>query len=90
MAKIKLYGGREGEAEFRSMTLEEAKLLLPGDSIWFLANDGSARRLKVNGAVRRWKRQPDKIEVPVKYGMYEYALLHNHDFGFNGRVLVQL
>jgi hypothetical protein len=90
MAKYKLYGGREGHAEFRTMALEEAKMLRSGETIWFVANDGSARRLKVNGQVRRWKRQPDKIEVPVKYGMYEYDILSSSDFGFNGRVLVHL
>lgn len=29
-----------------------------------------ARRVKVNGAVRTWKRDANRIEVPVKYGMY--------------------
>lgn len=84
------YGGREGKAEFRPMTLEEGKLLGYGDHIWFLSNDGSARQVKVNGAVKRWKREPDRIEVPVKYGMYEYATFYSRDFGPDGRVLVAL
>lgn len=86
----KRYGGREGSAEFRPMTLEEAKLLSYGQHIWFLANDGSARRVKVNGTPKRWKRDPDRIEVPVKYGMYEHGTFTAHDFGPNGRVLVEL
>jgi hypothetical protein len=86
----KKYGGREGSAEFRHMTLEEAKMLGYGDSIWVLARDGSARRVKVNGAVKRWKREPDRIEVPFKYGLYEYGTFQNRDFGENGDVLVPL
>ncbi len=84
----KRYGGREGSAEFRPMTLEEAKMLNYGDHIWFLANDGSARRIKVNGRPQLWKRSPHKIRVPVKYGMYETGQFYEHDFGPNGRVLV--
>jgi hypothetical protein len=40
--------------------------------IWFWAVDGFARRAKVNGAVRTWKRNPERVEVPLKYGMREY------------------
>jgi len=90
MPKFKLYGGREGVAEFRTMALEEAKLLRGGETIWFIDTAGGARRLKVNGAVRRWKRSPDKIEVPVKYGMYEFGTFTASDFGPNGRALVAL
>jgi hypothetical protein len=91
----KVYGGKGyhgagKSAEFRPMTLEEAKLLSYGDHIWFLATDGSARQVKVNGQVKRWKRDPDRIEVPVKYGMYEHATFYSRDFGPDGRVLVQL
>jgi hypothetical protein len=55
--------------------------------IWFRANDGMARQCKVNGAVRRWKRDLTRIEIPVKYGMYEYAILTAADIG---RVLIPL
>jgi hypothetical protein len=43
--------------------------------IWFRANDGSARQCKVNGAVRTWKRDSSRIEIPIKYGLYEYNTL---------------
>lgn len=26
-----------------------------------------------NGATRTWKRQPERFEVPVKFGMYSYG-----------------
>ena len=84
------YGGREGSAEFRPMTLEEAKMLSYGDHIWFLDTKGSARRVKVNGRPQLWKRSPGKIRVPVKYGMYETGQFYEHDFGPGGRVMVPL
>lgn len=47
--------------------------------IWFAAADGTARQCTVNGRVRRWKRDRSRIEVPVKYGLYEYATLYTRD-----------
>lgn len=61
---------------FRYMTKEEILNLSYGNRVWFLANDGTARQLKINGKVRTWKRDTDRIEVPVKYGMYEYGQLN--------------
>ena len=55
--------------------------------IWFHANDGTARRIKVNGAVRTWKRDPNRIEVPVKYGLYEYGTFDASDIA---RILIPL
>ena len=34
---------------------------------------GQSRTVKVNGRVRTWKRDPNRIEVPYKYGLYEYG-----------------
>lgn len=59
----------------RPMSSSEVKALTSGDTVKFLANDGTLRNIKVNGAVRTWKRDPNRVEVPVKYGMYEYATL---------------
>lgn len=41
--------------------------------IMFLSTDGTARSVKINGKVRTWKRSPERIEVPIKYGLYEYG-----------------
>src|SRR5574337_1181038 len=57
----------------RRMTREEV-LAVTGD-VWFIANDGKLRVLRINGAIKRWKRDPDRVEIPVKYGMYETARL---------------
>ena len=47
--------------------------------IWFRSNDDTARQCKVNGAVRTWKRDQNRVEVPVKYGMCEYGTFYASD-----------
>jgi hypothetical protein len=47
--------------------------------IWLRDKLGCARQVKVNGAVRTWKRDANRIEVPFKYGMYEYGTLYARD-----------
>jgi len=75
---LAVYGGRGycGSAKtacFRTMTLEEMKALSPGAHVWFRTTSGDARMCKVNGKPKTWKRTPSRVEVPVKYGMYEYG-----------------
>ena len=41
--------------------------------------NGDARNCKVNGKVRTWKRDKNRIEIPLKYGMYEYAVFTRRD-----------
>jgi hypothetical protein len=53
--------------------------------IWFAANDGTARRCKINGKVRTWKRDTGRVEVPVKYGLREYATFYASDIS---RILI--
>ena len=60
-------------ADYRPMTFEEAKTLKVGDEVYFLAQDGTARRIRVSGQPKTWKRDPNRFEIPMKYGMYESA-----------------
>ena len=53
--------------------------------IWFRTISGDARQCKVNGKVRTWKRDLNRVEVPVKYGLYEYSTLTADDIN---RVLI--
>ena len=71
-------GYTKKEEIVRPMTLDEVKALNYGH-IWFIANDGLLRQAKVNGKVRRWKRNPDRFELPLKYGLYEYATFTSVD-----------
>lgn len=47
--------------------------------ITFVDLKGFSRTAKVNGKVRTWKRDLNRIEVPIKYGMYEYGTFTQHD-----------
>ena len=61
------------------ITLEDAKFNLKiGQILYHVTDnnrDGSPQRWKVNGHARNWVRKPDRVEVPLKYGLYNYAYL---------------
>lgn len=57
--------------------------------IWFRAIDGTARQCKVNGRVKIWKRDTERVEVPVKYGLYEYSTFYTSDIQ-DGRLLMPM
>jgi hypothetical protein len=75
---------------YRKMTADEAKQLEYGQRVPFLANDGSARMIKINGRPKTWKRDPSRVEVPVKYGMYEYATEKAQSDGTMETLLVEI
>lgn len=66
-------------ADFRPMTPDEAKALTYGERVKIKTPDGMVREVKINGAPKTWKRDPSRVEVPVKYGMYEYATMVARD-----------
>ena len=55
---------------FRNLTRDEI-LGLSGHCKVILRN-GRVGEVKINGKVRTWKRDQDRVEVPIKYGMYEF------------------
>lgn len=61
------------------ITIEQAKQLDYGDIIYsnrFLnASKEHPIRWRVNGQVKRWKRDPERIQIPVKHGLYDHAYL---------------
>lgn len=69
-----LVGRTKDEREFRiPASVDEAESHCNANRrVWFLASDGRAVEVTVNGKVRRWKRDRNRIEVPVKYGLWEY------------------
>lgn len=62
------------------LTLEQAKQLKPGD----ILHNAAGKRWKVNGQVKRWKRDPNRIRVPLKHGLYSYDYITESDFDRNG------
>ncbi|MDD4354223.1 MAG: hypothetical protein PHN56_07265 [Candidatus Nanoarchaeia archaeon] len=66
----------------KTITLEQAKNLKPGDIIYHVKNknsDGTAQRWKVNGKVQTWKKNPNRVKVPLKYGLYRYDYLTENE-----------
>ena len=86
---LKKYNGREGVGTFRiPASIDEMEAHCNANrTIWIISTKGDARRLTVNGKVRRWKRDRNRIEVPVKYGLYEYGTLNAYDIS---RVLIEV
>ena len=40
-------------------------------------------KVRVNGEVKTWKKNPTRFLVPIKHGLYEYGYIHErnaHDF----------
>ena len=78
--KLLRYGKGEPVTFRCPETIEElAQYCQSRTHIEFLSNKNTAVNVKVNGNVRRWKRDPLRIEIPIKYGLYEYQTITRHD-----------
>lgn len=60
------------EKEYRFLTFQEAKQLDNVSHAKVLDRNGNVREVKINGRVKTWKTRPGDIDIPCKYGMYEY------------------
>jgi hypothetical protein len=76
------YNGREGHGTFRWMSIEDVLSLRPGQEIWFRSAWGDARRARVTGRVKTWKRTPGRFEFPIKYGLREHHRMNQHYLGW--------
>lgn len=57
--------------------------------IYLLSSIGPVQtvlQVKINGKVHRWKRDPERIAVPVKYGLYQCFTLSKEDMS---RIMVR-
>jgi hypothetical protein len=73
--------------ELEKLTLERAKELKHGDFIFIVYRTRDLRpltfnRWRVNGKVKLWKRSPDRVQVPIKHGMYSYGYLTEKSMDF--------
>jgi len=71
---------------FRPLSLQEAKTLSYGEELWTKLNSGKAGRVRVASQVKRWKRDPDRLEVTFKYGLYESVRMDGREI--EERILV--
>ena len=64
------------------LTLEQAKNLRYGQTLHHVTQknrDGSAQRWRVNGRVKTWKRNPNRVQVPLKNGLRNFDYLTEND-----------
>lgn len=68
------------------ITLEQAKNLRYGQELIVdeAIKPKGSRTIRVAGAVKTWARDPDRIRIPVKYGLYATGYLTNGSWE-NGR-----
>lgn len=57
------------------ITLERAKTLQYRETII----DQFGKRWRVNGEVKTWKRDPNRVRIPVKHGLYSYDYITESD-----------
>ena len=57
------------------MTIQQAKNLKIGDYVYQDWNEKKVIKWKINGQVKTWKRDSNRIRVPLKYGLYTYGYL---------------
>lgn len=72
--------------EYKVLTLDEKKNLKYGDHVYiegYKYEKHIASRtwlsVKINGKPKIWKRSPEKVQVPYKYGLYEYGYITEKD-----------
>lgn len=62
---------------FRRFTMEDIKRI-SGEQ-YMIDKRGEYRRVRLNGAVKTWKRDPQRFECSFKYGLYEYFRLNTQE-----------
>ncbi len=58
---------------FIPLSVDEAKTLRHGQTLYALLNDGTMGAVRVSGKPITWKTRPGDVEVPTKYGLYDNA-----------------
>jgi hypothetical protein len=61
------------------LTLEDAKALLYRETVYhgrYTNSDGSPQVWRVTGKVKKWKRDPSRVYVPISRGMYEHHYIN--------------
>ena len=65
-----------------SITLEQAKNLEYGTILYHTIHknaDDTPQRWRVNGRPKTWKTRPERVQVPLKHGLYDYDYLTENE-----------
>lgn len=66
------------------ITRENVDRLLDAGMIQVLMQNGKWRTIRRNGATQRWKRDPNRIRIPIKHGFRGTGAIGNQDFIADG------
>jgi len=69
------------------ITLKQAKSLTWRDNLEHVTlknADNTPMRFRVSGMVKTWKRDKNRIKVPLKHGLYDNGYLVNNTFEGGG------
>jgi len=64
-------------SEARKLSLDEMKNV--SGEVYIQGQCGCYCRVKVNGKPKTWKRSPERVQIPYKYGLYEYGYITERD-----------
>lgn len=59
--------------DFVLLNLEEKKKLGHRSVVYLQARCGCFLKVTINGNPKTWVRQPERVKVPFRYGLYEYG-----------------
>lgn len=66
-------------SKFRNpINLADIEAALDGHSLYVAAGQGRFYLARRNGQTKRWKREPDRFRLPIKYGFKSCAAIE-HD-----------
>ena len=74
---------RRSEVPLQTLTVAMIKEMNEHDrlpELRILGREGHWYRVRPSGRLRTWQRDAHRVELPVKYGMYESLTLQSHDF----------
>lgn len=70
-----------------SITLNQAKKLKSNQIVYtpgFYNADGTPQKWRVSGMPKTWKTMPERVEVPIKRGLYEHMKITEKNlYGFS-------
>ena len=75
----------ELQGYFKVLSLEDKKQLKNGDHVYLPCTNhsnkhfGAFLEVKINGKPKTWKRKPERVQIPYKYGLWEHGYITEND-----------
>jgi hypothetical protein len=63
------------QGDFRVLSTEEKKQLKHGSNVYVQANCTCFLQVRITGKPKTWKKTPERVEVPFKFGLYQAGVI---------------